>query len=81
MARKMSDARLTHAIERIEKALNRLERRGISPRPGGDPAVLEALGQLQSRYDRLEERERRLREKTNDALDRLTALIERRKDG
>lgn len=77
----MSDARLTHAIDRIEQALSRLEERGPPIRPGGDPGVLEALGQLQTRYDKLEERERRLRERTTSALDRLTTLIERQKGG
>ena len=81
MRRAMSDARLSHAIERIERALGRLEERGAPTRPAGDPGVLEALGQLQTRYDRLEERERRLRERTTSALDRLTALIERQRAG
>jgi len=77
----MSDARLIHAIDRIERAIARLESRSAAARPAGDPAVLEALGQLQARYDRLEERERRLRERTAGALDRLTAIIERQKGG
>lgn len=81
MAWAMSDARLTHAIDRIERAISRLEERGAPNRPAGDPGVLEALGQLQTRYDRLEERERRLRERTTGALERLTMLIERQKAG
>lgn len=82
MRQAMSDARLTHAIDRIERALHRLEERGAPSRPAaGDAGVLEALGQLQARYDRLEERERRLRERTAGALDRLTALIERQRAG
>lgn len=81
MALMMSDARLNHAIDRIELALDRLESRGAPARPGGDSAVLEALSQLQSRYDGLEDRERRLRERTTEALERLSALIERQKGG
>ncbi|MGH6782557.1 MAG: hypothetical protein ACREB5_10700 [Sphingomonadaceae bacterium] len=76
----MTDERLISTIERIERALARLESRGGGSRPGGDPAV-EALGQLQARYDKLAEREQRLRERTVSALDRLTALIDRQKAG
>ncbi|MDX3883937.1 MULTISPECIES: hypothetical protein [Sphingomonadales] len=75
----MTDERLISAIDRIERALARLESRG-SGRPGGDPAM-EALGQLQQRYDLLAERERRLRERTSAAMERLTAIIDQRKAG
>lgn len=76
----MTDERLILAIGRIERALARLESRGAPARPGltQDPAV-EALAQLQSRYDRLEEKQRHLRERTATALSRLTALIDRQK--
>ncbi|ARS26508.1 hypothetical protein [Sphingomonas sp. KC8] len=74
----MPDDRITTAIDRIEQALIRIENRGAANRAGGNPAV-EALGQLQARYDKLADRERRLRERTSSALDRLNTLIERRK--
>lgn len=76
----MTDERLISTIERIERALVRLESRN-GARSAGDPAVVEALGQLQVRYDRLAEREQRLRERTTAALDRLTALIDQQKAG
>ena len=73
----MTDERLISTIDRIERALVRLESRG-SKRPADD-ATVEALSQLQARYDKLAERERRLRERTASALDRLTSLIDRQK--
>ena len=74
----MTDDRITLAIDRIEQALIRIENRSASNRASGNPA-LEALSQLQTRYDKLAERERRLRERTTSALDRLNGLIEQRK--
>ncbi|WP_380875050.1 hypothetical protein ACFB49_03000 [Sphingomonas sp. DBB INV C78] len=75
----MTDERLISTIDRIERALNRLESRG-SNHPADNSSV-EALSQLQARYDKLAERERRLRERTASALDRLTSLIDRQKAG
>ena len=74
----MTDERITLAIDRIEQALIRIENRSASNRASGTPA-LEALSQLQARYDKLAERDRKLRERTTSALDRLTGLIEQRK--
>ena len=67
----MTDERLILALERIERALSRIESHDFSaPRP--DPA----LNDLQQRYDRLDERHRRLRARANETVDQLGLLLE-----
>ena len=67
----MTDERLILAIGRIERALSRIESRGF-PGPAADPR----LSELQQRYDRLDERHRKLRARTNEAVDQLGLLLE-----
>lgn len=69
----MTDERLILAIGRIERALSRLEARGnAAPAPQND----RVLGELRREHDALEERHRKLRARTNEAVDRLTSLLE-----
>jgi hypothetical protein len=67
----MTDERLILAIGRIERALSRIESRDLAPR-APDPG----LSELQQRYDRLDERHRRLRARANEAVDQLGLLLE-----
>jgi hypothetical protein len=67
----MTDERLILAIGRIERALSRIESRALAPRPS-EPD----LDELQTRYDQLDERHRRLRARANEAVDQLGLLLE-----
>lgn len=67
----MNDDSLLLAIDRLERAVTQLEQRL--------PAVLAPPptdGDLQARYERLEERHGALRARTSAAVERLTLLLE-----
>jgi hypothetical protein len=68
----MTDERLILAIGRIERALSRLESRGA----GGEPA-----DELRRRFERLDERHRKLRARTAEAVDQLGLLLDQPKAG
>jgi len=67
----MTDERLILAIGRIERALSRIESRAW-------PAPTQ---ELQRRYDRLDERHRKLKARTSEAVDQLGLLLETPKAG
>lgn len=69
----MTDERLILAIGRLERALSRIESK---VQAGPQAADVDALGMLRQRYDELEQRHHRLRERTGAAAERLSKLLE-----
>jgi hypothetical protein len=72
----MTDERLILAIGRIERALSRIESQALAP-----TAREPGLSELQTRYDQLDERHRRLRARANESVYQLCLLLETQQAG
>lgn len=67
MVRAMTDDRLITAIGRLERALSRIEARGVSPAPSEMPIARD--------LERLQQRHLLLRSRTQAAVERLDRLL------